>query len=281
MQRNREQEPIGLNRVETIVNKETREYSQLLENMANVYITVFGEKPFNEGAKNMNNEKISLSEYLSFINRPDFILPRNDTKGLSNAVSWMDSLSLKDRESLVRELSLLSRGFEPYYTTEGVLKRFSSDLKPEPGLVPIVSYWGDHEYEVCGFLTGLVVENDEAFFRIVQNTPYLISTHPDIKDQVKVFLKEVGDFAYPLLLEHEGVVIPERRGRENGSRWKDLFNSVRSEAFDRGVKYSSGFTSKESEYYANAQKFGLLDYEFDTTPKDGESMKFFLSTITK
>lgn len=274
-------------KVKIISNKKPKPI--LIRNISTIYMIVFGNASgVNEGGIKNTGETISLSEYMNYVvsskyfKNQDKKSPKKktyDTANLIKLVNWIYKLPPKKKKLLLSDVEAKSRGYRPYYDLFKVSKRFSKDLTPRLGAYPVTCYWGDKKFKVCGFATGVIVNNSKNLFALMNQMSYLTDTHRNVKRQISSFLSKVPEKVFPCLLEHEASVIPERRGSKKKSKWPEILQSLRMEAKKFGAKYLLGVTFAESEYYKNKVKNGELLYDFLTSPHSGAPLNFYITDL--
>jgi hypothetical protein len=260
--------------------------------IAEAYMIGFGNDPeANEGAiRRVDGTKMALDRYMDCLimsarkrGHLENVFPNvaHPTKDLQHLITWLHSLPENQRTQIMEETSQNTGGFTPYYNLPDVLARFERDLTPRENAHPIAAYWGDKEYSVAGFLTGIVCDTSKSFLDVTSSLPYL--THiPDIRDQFESFLKilkRTQGISFPTLFELEGVVIPERRGAKNGTKWNELLLHVKNEAKALGASHSTGVTFEQSRYYTKGQENRIFTDVFRIQGADG--LLFFVSDLDR
>lgn len=261
-----------------------------MDNLVYTYIVGFGNiSGANEGGIRSDTDRISLSEYMRYIfetgSYKKLVKPiqleglnynsKIDSKVSFQLLSWIDTLDDIRKSSLYNETEVISGGYRPFNDIDVVKTRFGQDLCPTNKSIPIIASWGDHEYKMCGYDIGIVVQDRNTLFQVVENMPYLVSNHIDVTSQVDNFLHRMTNFSFPSLLLYETSVIPERKSKENGSRWAELSFNVQNKALNMGAKHAIGFTFLESRYFQQAMKRKDFVYHFQTDSNTGMPSQFF------
>ncbi len=273
------------NPIRTFVNGDLKKFCIPAKDISGVYMIVFGNTPgVNEGGiHTANKNTISLNQYMNLLtSSPLFLRHKKDTRHLQDInpkdefttkellllLDWMNSLNDESQEGLLKHVEDLF-GYRPYYNRRKVIERFETDLTPGEASHPILSYWGDVEYKVCGFLTGIVLDTIDEAKNILGNIQYLSS------DQLEQVTGYLTGSPFPILFEAEGAVIPERTGKKRGSKWGIIKDEVRDAAWRLGAGYSFGLTFQDSIYYLS-QRF-LVD--LPVSNEDGHDMRFVVNAL--
>jgi len=276
------------NEVRLLVNEHPKNHITLLTDIAKVYMIVFGNALGVLEGGTPNGETISLDTYMSHVVQSTHFLQdcQNSTvlcdigvqktyttRQLLSLLQWAEELNEEKKNELLTQVAQKSGGYKPYYTSERVLKRFVVDLTPAQEKQPIVSYWGDNEYDVCGFLTGIVISTPALLSEIIDNVSYLT---PGQREQT---LRVLATSPFPILFEHEGAIIAERAGKENGSKWGKLHASVRNAARSLGATHSFGLTFEVSNYYQGGKRRGFARDVLINAADGGHPMQLVVNLL--
>ena len=260
--------------MKVIVNEQPSLYMGVIEDVAKVYMAVFGEtEGVYEGGVRPDGATIPLSQYAGYITQEEGISMslQPNTREIIDFIDWFENLPTVRQLYLMDEAERISGGYRPYYRYQDVVSRFKQDLTPSVDSVPIITYWGDAEYPVCGFVTQNVVRTPDAFQTRLDAIPILSQRE---KEQIMSHLRTIRA-EYPIMFGLEGAVVPERAGKRNGSKWNHLLLEFYRGALDLGAELSIAITFLESKYYTNSIKNNVFIVDLPViSDKNEHSMRF-------
>src|SRR5436190_2068182 len=134
------------NAVKVITGTHPDNYTNVLEGVAETYIRTFGDtEGVYEGAIHKDGSIIPLNKFINFYTpkTEDTEIKFDSTQAIA-FIRWIENFPQESVENA-------TGGYHPYYKHSDVVNRFKTDMIPSNDSVPIIVYWGDDEFNVCGF----------------------------------------------------------------------------------------------------------------------------------
>lgn len=261
--------------VEVLNSKEVGDYRDFFEELALAYMIIFGNSVLKEGGVRSDGSRLGLAEYLKLFP----VSLGSDATPLSSweqraILKYLAKLPSEERADMYSSVEANS-GYKPFYRLEEVENRFLRELTTTETAKPVVAFWGDEKFPICGFATGVVVKEITALEKLLAGMTYL-DTSGEFSTTVEQFLRK-SDTQLPLLLDHEAGVLPEYAGTSNGSQWRQVLLMQRQAGRSLGAQRSLTVTYPQSRYYRS----GRMRSEFVAEQAIGEDFVMVVVDLEK